>query len=69
MIVLESGPTKVGRWVEESRNVAQDFRSAFGDAAPPISGIAVAADTDNTGESVVSHFGDFVFEPAGDDRR
>ena len=33
-----------------------------GDAAPAVSGIAVAADTDNTGENVVSHFGDFVFE-------
>ncbi|MBS1213304.1 MAG: hypothetical protein H6R26_1921, partial [Proteobacteria bacterium] len=64
MIVLESGSAKVGRWVEESRDVAEDFRRAFHDTAPTISGISVAADTDNTGENVVTHFGDFVFESA-----
>lgn len=64
MVVVESGPDQVGHWVEESRNVADDFRSAFGDMAPPISGISIAADTDNTGENVVTHFGDLVFLPA-----
>lgn len=61
MVVVESGSEHVGEWVEESRNVADDFRSAFGDMAPPVSGIAIAADTDNTGESVVTHFGDLYF--------
>lgn len=64
MIVLESGPERVGRWVNEARDVAADFRSAFGGEPPPISGVAVAADTDNTGESVVSYFGDLEFRPS-----
>lgn len=61
MVVAESGDKQVGQWVEEERNVADDFRSAFGDMAPAISGIAIAADTDNTGESVVTRFGDLMF--------
>ena len=69
MIVVESGPAKLGQWIAERRDVAADFRAAFGEEPPAISGIAVAADTDNTGESVVSLFGDLVFhtvQPAGE---
>lgn len=62
MIVLESGASKVGQWVTETRNVVADFHIAFGDEAPIISGVAVAADTDNTGETVTSYFGDIVFQ-------
>jgi len=61
MIVLESGSAKVGLWVSESRDVAADFRRAFGEEPPMVNGVALAADTDNTGESVVSHFGDVRF--------
>ncbi|HYE37363.1 DUF3047 domain-containing protein [Methylocaldum sp.] len=61
MIVVESGPERVGRWVTETRNVAADFRAVFGEEPPPIAGIALAADTDNTGESVVAYFGDVRF--------
>lgn len=64
MIVLESGAKRVGQWMAERRDVAEDFREAFGESPPPISGIAVAADTDNTGESVVSYFGDLWFDGA-----
>jgi hypothetical protein len=61
MVVLESGPAKAGRWAWEARDVAADFRAAFGEAPPPVSGVAVAADTDNTGEAVVGYFGDLAF--------
>jgi hypothetical protein len=61
LIVLQRGGSAVGRWVTESRDVATDFRAAFGTAAPAITGIAVGADTDQTGERVVAHFGDLSF--------
>jgi len=61
MIVVESGAARVGQWVSYRRNLAEDFRKAFGYDAPPVSGIAVMADTDNTGESVTSFFGDIRF--------
>ena len=61
MIVVESGPQHAGTWRSEQRDVAADFRAAFGEEAPPVIGIALAADTDNTGESVTAWFGDVGF--------
>ncbi|MYG39766.1 MAG: DUF3047 domain-containing protein [Nitrospira sp. SB0677_bin_15] len=62
MIVLESGADKAGQWVAESRNVYEDYRKAFGDDPPPISGVAVMTDTDNTQESAVAYYGDITFK-------
>jgi hypothetical protein len=68
MIVLESGNARAGQWVPESRDVAADFRAAFGatwQGAPPrIIGVALASDTDNTGESVTAWYGDLKLEAA-----
>lgn len=61
MIVLESGADKAGQWVSESRNLYEDYRKAFGDDPPAISGVAVMTDTDNTQESAVAYYGDIVF--------
>ena len=61
MIVLRSGGAQAGRWMAESRDLAADYRAAFGTSAPvpPISGVAASADTDQTGEAVTAWFGDF----------
>ncbi len=61
MVVVESGAARVNQWLTVERDVAADFKLAFGDEAPPISAIAIATDTDNTGESVVALFGDISF--------
>lgn len=63
MIAVESGSTKVGQWVLERRNIRADYRRAFGEAPPPINGIAIMTDTDNTGESATAYYGDIVAEP------
>ena len=39
-------------------DLAADFRTAFGDVKPRVTGIAIAADTDQTGETVTAWFGD-----------
>jgi hypothetical protein len=61
MVVVRSGSTEVGRWVEEERNVYEDYRVAFGGDPPAINGVAIMSDTDNTGESAVAYYGDIVF--------
>ncbi len=61
MVVLRHGSRDVGRWVKEERDLAKDFRAAFGEDPPAVSGIAVASDTDNTGERAVAWFGDITF--------
>ena len=60
MVAVESGSTKVGTWVQERRNIRADYRRAFGEEPPPINGIAIMTDTDNTGESATAYYGDIV---------
>jgi hypothetical protein len=61
MVVVESGPQKVGMWVDESRNMYDDYRKAFGEEPPMINGVAIMSDTDNTKERVTAYYGDIVF--------
>lgn len=60
MIVVESGPDHLNRWRSSRRNILRDFQRAFGTEPPPISGIAVMTDTDNTGESATAWYGDIA---------
>ena len=62
IVVLRSGNGEAGRWLDERRDVAADFREAFGRPAPRMSGIAAGSDTDQTHESVTAWFGDFRLE-------
>jgi hypothetical protein len=60
-IVLQSGPEHAGKWMSETRDVAADFRAAFGEEPPRLIGVAVGNDTDNTDEQVTTWFGDVSF--------
>lgn len=57
MIAVESGSAKAGQWVEEKRNVFEDFRKHFGQDPPKAGAIAIMTDTDNTGEEAVAWYG------------
>jgi hypothetical protein len=66
MVVVESGPARLGRWLHMQRNLVEDYRRAFGDDAaavarqpvPPVSAIILSSDTDDTGEDAEAFFGD-----------
>jgi len=62
MFVVESGPSKLNEWVNEERNISEDYKKAFGQEPPMISGIAIMTDTDNTGESATAYYGDIIFK-------
>jgi hypothetical protein len=62
MIVVESGEAKLNQWVKEERNIYEDYKKAFKEEPPAISGIAIMTDTDNTGESVTAFYGDIIFK-------
>ncbi len=61
MIVMESGPQRVGTWVDEERNIYEDYKKAFGEEPPLINGVAIMSDTDNTKERAVAYYGDIIF--------
>jgi hypothetical protein len=62
--VIESGNAKAGQWAAESRDLAADYRKAFGRDPPPITGVAIAADTDNTRSQANAWFEALRFTPA-----
>lgn len=62
MIVTQSGASKLKQWVTEQHNVYEDYKKAFGEEPPKISGVAIMTDTDNTKESATAYFGDIVFK-------
>jgi len=52
---------RLNQWVSEERNIYGDYKKAFGQEPPMISGVAIMTDTDNTGESATAYYGDFLF--------
>lgn len=65
MIVLRGADTAPGLWMGEARDVAADFLRLFGDEArevPPIVGVAVAADADNTLEHTLAFVADLKLD-------
>jgi hypothetical protein len=70
MLVLRSGAAEAGRWVEERRDIARDLADAFGEwTGTRTTLLAVASDTDNTGETAMAGFADLHFVGRKDDCR
>jgi hypothetical protein len=61
MIVARSGAADAGRWVEERHDVLADARLEFGPHIEATAQLALASDTDNTGESAHAGFADLHF--------
>ncbi len=62
MVVVQSGPALLDQWLVEERNIYEDYRKAFNEEPPQISGVAIMTDTDNTQESATAYYGDIVFK-------
>jgi len=60
--VIRSGDDYAGRWMYEQRDLVTDFRTAFGEDPPPLTGIAVVVDTDDTSSEAIAWFDDFRVE-------
>jgi hypothetical protein len=63
MFVVESGTANAGSWLTYERDLVADYRAAFGEEAPPIVGIALMTDSDNTGETAEAWYGDIELVP------
>ena len=59
MVFLEKGKKRAGQWVEESVNVLEDYRKAFGQAPPTMASLAIMSDADNAGGSSLAYL-DFI---------
>ena len=56
-IVVDSGPGELRRWREHRRDLAADFRLAFGEEPGALTSIAVMTDSDNTRSRASSWYG------------
>ena len=66
MIVVNSGDQRLGQWLSHDRDLAADFKRAFGeesDVMPPLQAVLVGGDADNTGGRSVGWVGDVSFYP------
>jgi len=62
-LVVRSGPAEVGRWVEERRDVYEDYRRLFGAEPSRLAGIAVMTDTDDSGERAEAWYDAIILRP------
>lgn len=62
MVVVKSGNGLAKQWVSEKRNIINDYQDAFGYGPPKVMGIAIMTDTDNTGESTTTYYGDISID-------
>ncbi len=56
------GRAEVGRWEQERRNLAADYKAAFGRAPPALQYVAVFNDNDQTGEPTSAEFGEIDWD-------
>jgi len=65
-IVLRSGTERLHQWMPERRDITADFLKLFGaetNEVPPLVGVAIGADADNTQGHSVGHVADMVLDP------
>ncbi len=62
VVVVRSGAADTGKWVEESRNVYEDYKKLFGDEPLPVTGMRLQINSQHTGTSAESYFADIAFK-------
>ncbi len=61
-IVVDSGAGQLRRWRDHRRDLAADFRLAFGEAPGPLQSVALMTDSDNTRSQALSWYGPVDFD-------
>jgi hypothetical protein len=62
MIAVESGREKLGQWLQESRNVEEDFRRLFGEEPGKVVSVGIMTEADKTNRTLEAYYGDIMFQ-------
>jgi hypothetical protein len=62
VVVQRSGPAELGKWITETRNVYDDYKTLYGSEPPAVSGIRLQTNSQHTGTSGESYFADVMFK-------
>jgi hypothetical protein len=65
MLVVASGANGLGAWQSVRRNLAADYRRAYGAEPGQVLGVAIMTDTDNTGTKATAYYADIRLACAG----
>jgi hypothetical protein len=60
-VVCESGASQANQWLTENRNVAADYERAYGKPAPRVKGLRLQINSQHTGTTAESYFGEVAF--------
>jgi len=60
-VVCQSGAAEANKWIAESRNVAADYERAYGRPAPRVRGLRLQINSQHTGTTAESYFGEVAF--------
>ena len=55
------GAAQANQWIVESRNVAADYERAYGRVAPRVKGLRIQINSQHTGTTAESYFGEVAF--------
>jgi hypothetical protein len=61
VIVLQAGSEKLNQWVQEKRNVYEDYKMLFKKEPPKVGGVALYINTQHTHGQAESYFGPIYF--------
>ena len=66
IIAVESGREKLGQWLQESRNVAEDYRRLFGEDPGKIVSVGIMTEADSGDRPLEAYYGDIAFRASGE---
>jgi Protein of unknown function (DUF3047) len=61
MIAVESGRERLGQWLEETRNVKDDYRRLFGEEPGRVVSVGLMTEADGSDRALEAYYGDIVF--------
>jgi len=66
IIAVENGREKLGKWLEETRNVTADYRRLFGEEPGKVISVGIMTEADASDRVLEAYYGDLEFrEPKG----
>jgi len=56
-LAVQSGAAKVGQWVQQQRNIREDYKHLIGEDVTQADAIAIMTDTDDSGGAATAYYG------------
>jgi hypothetical protein len=61
MVAVQNGKQHIGKWINEKRNIREDYKRIFGADITSADAVAIMTDTDNTEQKATAYYGNIYF--------